>query len=470
MAYIRYKTIGSNRYAYEVTAVWDPKLKQSRSKSAYLGVVDDNGNIIRKTSANNPSRLQLDFGDGFLIYSFINKSVLYPILLEVFGKKAQSLIALISYRLCIQSAMYNASIWQDGNVAKILFKEVDLSSQSISRILFHLSKEEVQRAFFKEYLLKTVKSDSSIIIDATSLPNQIDTGFNAWGHGGGSIDKQFRFLCVIDQLTNLPLFYRYLPGNISDIITLEQTIAELKELGISNSFALVDAGYVSESNIKILYELQINFLTRLPSSRKIYKNLIREYGDNLEKRANAVSIGRRGLFVKMVKIDLYGHEGFAYIVLDPVRKGKEMSEKILDISDDKVKGSDSFEDYNNCGIMILVSSTNIPANEVVTSYYTRQSIEQVFGFFKEDLDSLPIRRHNDNTVRGYLFLQFITLIIFIDLRKKLEKKYTVEKAILHLKNLKCKLFNSHLLVAETTKAQKEIFNLCGIIVPKKFGI
>ena len=106
----------------------------------------------------------------------------------------------------------------------------------------------------------------------------------------------------------------------------------------------------------------------------------------------------------------------------------------------------------------------------ISSYYLRQNIEQIFGFFKDDLDSLPIRKHNDDTIKGYLFLQFITLILFLEFRKKLEEKYTVEQAVMHAKNLKCKVFEKNVLVLEPNKKQAEIYQLAGVVVPKNLGI
>jgi len=67
------------------------------------------------------------------------------------------------------------------------------------------------------------------------------------------------------------LFYRYVPGNIADISTLKTTIDELTALGVEHSFALLDAGYASESNIKHLRKNQIDFLMRLPAGRVLYE-------------------------------------------------------------------------------------------------------------------------------------------------------------------------------------------------------
>ena len=252
-------------------------------------------------------------------------------------------------------------------------------------------------------------------VDATSLPNEITSSFSNWGRADGSIEKQFRLLCVLDQRTKMPVFYRYLPGNITDVITLKTTILELSKMGVESSFELLDAGYFSESNIVSLYEQEIDFMTRLPASRRIYKDLIGKKNFNLEKTANVVKCGARGLFIKRKKINIYGKTAYAYIILDPTRKGKEICKLILDYFDQKNQESIDTIDFNNCGIMILVSSKKLTPQEALNCYYTRQSVEQVFGYYKEDIGSWPIRRHNEDTIRGYLFLQFLSLIFFITL-------------------------------------------------------
>ena len=211
----------------------------------------------------------------------------------------------------------------------------------------------------------------------------------------------------------------------------------------------------------------------MPSSRAIYKALVNKEAGDLEKIENAVKYNKRVLFVKKIEIKLYTHKAYAYIVLDPIRKSKELGEHLneyLGLSTEEQDLDKAKIKLNKCGVMVLVSSKDIEAREVVSCYYMRQSVEQVFGFMKDDLDSLPIRRHNDETIRGYLFLQFIILVIFIHLRQKLGSKYTVEQALLQLRNLKCKAFTEQLLVAELTKRQKEVFSLCGVLVPKTLGI
>ncbi len=472
MAHIRYKKFKNNTYAYEVTATWDAKLKQSRSKSKYLGKVDEITKEIIKIEKKQKGQEKciLDFGDGYFLNEFIKNSTIYPVYKSHLFDVQAALIPLIIYRLCTGSAMYNCKDWLDGNILGSLFNNVDLSSQRISELLTFLGNEQVQRSFFLDYIKLVGGSKKSVIIDATTLPNNIHIDFNAWGRADGGIDKQFKLLCVVDQISKLPLFYRFLPGNISDVSTLETTIHELKRMGVQNSFALLDAGYFSEKNIKDLYSRKIDFLTRLPANRTIYRDIILKKTNDLESLKYTQISGNRTVFVKKIKIDLFESKTHAYIILDLNRKAKDMAAVMAKYHQNPSEEDEHKLAFASCGIFVLVSSKAIEISEVLSSYHTRQSVEQIFSFSKSDLNLLPIRHHNDNTVRGYLFLQFLLLVLFIQIREKIYKDYTVEQALMILRKLKCKVFDNQVIPQEASRAQKDIFEKYNILVPKSLGI
>jgi transposase len=470
MSFIRYKIFNGKKYAYKITSYWDSKTKQSRHKSEYLGAVDDHGEILPKIR-NRIKResLILDFGNGYLLHEFIKQSELFPIFSSVF-QDCSEIFPLIFYKIIMQSAMYNAESWIEGNILSKLYPKVNLSSQNTSHVFKILGDEFLQRQFFSKYLKTVAPAGQAVIIDATSLPNEIQSGFNAWGRCDNAIEKQFRFLCVTRLKDKKPLFYRYLPGNITDVSTLTQTIEELSKLGVKNSYILIDSGYFSENNIRNLYKQNIDFLSRLPASRREYKRLIRHKTTDLESIKYATKFGNRGLFIKREIIDLYGKKAYAYIVLDPTRKGKEINQLLIQHFDDPNSKEIDELKFSKSGIMILVSSNPIHKKDIVASYYMRQSIEQIFGYCKADLSILPIRRHNEDTIRGYLFLQFLALIFYLNLSEKLPEKYTIEQSLLKLRNLKCKVFEDEILISEPTKEQRLIFEAFSIIVPKKMGI
>jgi len=471
MSYIVYKKFGKGEYAYEVTSTYEKKTKEVKKKTKYLGIVVDKKNKIyeKRQQHLRPEKLILDFGDSYLIKKFLENTKFIPLLTETFGENADSFLALMTYRLCHTGAMMHANDWHQGNYAKFQYPKADLRSQSISTFLKAIGGDVLQRRFFREYMTQFCNTKNGIIIDATSMPNQIHIPLTNWGRSGEEIDKQIRFLLVVDKESGLPVYFRTLPGNIVDVSTVENTMDELKQYGVKNTFVYCDAGFFSEDNIKLFFEKKIQFLTRLPAGRILYKELINTEVNNLESKGNIVKYGDRGLFVKHKKINLFGDNAHAYIVLDPCRKGRELSRLIAEI-DSKNPTTDLEYEMLTRGIMILVSSSEISKEDVVPAYYLRQTAEVLFGFSKDDIGILPLRVHSEETLSGFLFLQFITLIAFAQMKKVLEKDYVVEEVLLNFRNLKCKIYDKEIVVSELTRKQKEIGAKLKVMVPKSLGI
>lgn len=474
MSFIVYKRFGKQEYAYELTSYWNSKKQRSQHKTKYLGVViDKQKNIFeRKARKKDSEKLILDFGDAFIFNKFIENIEFSQLIKDVFSEKTDMMLAILAYRLCYGSAMVYASTWFEGSYAKMLYKNCNVSSQKISQFFENIGDESIQRIFFSKYISTFSKAKRGIIIDGTSLPNQIHMPMSAWGLSGEEIDKQIRFLLVVDKETTLPLFFRILPGNILDLSALTNTLEELKKYGIKESFVYVDAGFFSEDNIKEMYVNNIDFLTRLPSLRIIYKEMINNEIDDLESLKYAVKYGKRAMFVKQKEIELFGKKAYAHIVLDPERKGREVKKFLLQIIDEKSQHDENEMEYSlsKRGIMILVSSFKIDKEEVVPTYYVRQTAEKLFGFSKDDLNILPLRVHSEKSSSGFLFMQFLALIAFTKLKKEIGKEYTVEEILLTMRNLKCKVYDDEIRINELTKQQKEISEKLGFIVPKKLGI
>jgi transposase len=75
-------------------------------------------------------------------------------------------------------------------------------------------------------------------------------------------------------------------------------MAELATMGVKTRVVLMDAAYFSESNMIALYERNIDFLTRLPAGRALYKHLITTQTADLEQIKYASTYSTRGLFIR----------------------------------------------------------------------------------------------------------------------------------------------------------------------------
>ena len=204
-----------------------------------------------------------------------------------------------------------------------------------------------------------------------------------WGYHNGGIEYETRLILAVDQTSKMPLYFRYVASNVGDVSTLANTIVEMKKHGISTSSALIDAGYYSETNLKLLFDAGISFLIRMPSNLVLYRSVVAQCGD-IESSRYVVKFGKRGLFVKEVEVEVCGGRGaFGYLVLDPERRGREISRAVLDMGEEKVGGGGGGVDFVNCGKMVLLSSVRLSTVEVVPLYYMRQVVERMFGVAKD---------------------------------------------------------------------------------------
>jgi len=219
MTFIRYKIFGKQEYAYQIKSYWDSKTQKPKQKTLYLGVVVDKSKKIfeKRLSITKQEKLILDFGDSFLLEQFFEDNGLADLLKDVFCDYKELIRVLVYYRLCYPSAMKYLSLWYDGNFSSIKYPNIKVSSQRTSDFLRTLGTETLQRTFFTAYLPRFSKNNKGIIIDATSLPNQIHMPLTAWGRSGEEIDKQIRFLLVVDKNSEESLFFRHYAGNIVDV-------------------------------------------------------------------------------------------------------------------------------------------------------------------------------------------------------------------------------------------------------------
>jgi transposase len=423
-------------------------------------------------------RLILDFGDAHCLYSALRICGLNDVICATLPKQADTLMSLLGYRLLAGTSNRYAEDWWEGSYARILFPNAKLRSQRISEFYKLLGDEAVHRDFFSRYLGMFCRDkQAGVLIDSTGMPNDIHFPLTAINTHNGVTSNETRLLLVVDRKTKMPLFFRYNAGNIVDVTTLRTTIAELEVFGVCVDYAIVDAGYYSESNVRGLYGDDaggnaIPFLTRIGSNLTLYKQLSSEHIDDLLSARYLLMQRDRLLSVKRVEIDLFGHLAYAYVAIDHARRQEEIykyAKSALgckDISHEEMNAA-----MKTKGIFILISSEKIETDEILPLYYTRQTVEQVFDVSKNNADLLPLRVHNEDTFRGHLLLSFIATVAFLSINQLLaDTVYNAEGAFLILSNQKCKVFDDCILPKEPTKKMNEIYKKLGIKSPVSISV
>ena len=470
---IHVKKINGHEYAYDVKTVWDKQAQKYKKQTKYLGTVTDKESKTyerRYGTKAAPEKLILDYGDSYILSETAKSSGLEKVFNSVLPKENDTLWALLFFKIQTDYAFMYAQAWYQGNYASLLYSEASITSQRISDFLKRLGNEKVMRDFFENYLSIAADKECGVIIDSTGLPNEMDAPVSRFGYHGGNTEQETRLVMVVDQKTQTPLYFRYVAGNIVDVSTLQNTIVELSKMGVKSTFALLDAGYYSEENIKSLYSGGIDFLTRMPAGRKLFKQLVVDTAEHLEKSENHVVYNGRSLFIKRVETDLFANKGFAYVVCDLKRKLNETNNYLIASKEDGLTNDEIDAELIFKGKFILISNKILETTEVMPLYYTRQSAERLFGVSKSMIDCLPLRTHSETTMRGLLMLNFMALVLFSQLQKTIGAFCTVEEVLLEARNLKCKVFDDGFVVSEPNRRFKDICAKLGCTVPKCSGV
>jgi hypothetical protein len=417
---------------------------------------------------NAQEKLILNFGDAFVLDEYISKVGMWDVVDSLGYGNSDTLRSMVLYYILENRSNQLAQAWHEGSYASVRYPKANLTSQRISDFLSSIGDEENQRAYFAEYfkLVGNRPGGEKVIIDSTGLPNSIHFPLTAISNHNGKLSNEVRLIYVVQQGTNLPLFFRYVPGNVIDVSTLIRTIAELKAYGINTKFAILDAGYLTQDNLRALYEHKVSFLSRLQENRKDYRELKAAHLGSLESKEHLVEYNSRYVYVKRVKATIMGQPAYAYICRDMAMKNIESS-KLMDRAKARGMTTDEvFEAMEDQGVFILYSSRPIRTGDVLEKYYIRQQIEQVFDICKNNTNLLPLRVHAEDTFRGHLVLAFIASVIVKMLQDSLKKSgCSVNRALYTLGQQHCKVFDEVVLPCEPVKKVNDILKTLKIKWP-----
>ena len=420
-------------------------------------------------------KLILDFGDSWFLEQYLLAHPVFECFKEVLADENDTVIALIFYRLLThKGASCHAKIWYEGNYAYLCLPRANLTSQNISNVLKELGKEEIQRAFFEKYLTSIYGESGAtgILVDSTGVPNATKMDITQISNHNGDINREVRLIYVIDRRNGMPIYFRYVAGNIVDVTTLITTVKELEQYGVSVKHAILDAGYFSEKNAIELLESEIPFMTRLAPNKPLFKEAAEGKLDDLMSKKYAYRYGERLVFIKKVPVKIAEYDAFVYLCIDEDMYLMQHKKTILNALDDKKAASETDAEVKKLGAFALLVTEDIAETELLPLYYTRQQVEQVFDITKNYADLLPIRVDNEQSFAGHLLICFMATAIIQQLQKELLKRRSkkakalnAESIFAYLRNQKCKVYTENAIPQEPQKEVNAIYDIFGMKCP-----
>lgn len=373
------------------------------------------------------------FGDVFFIYSYLQNSPLLEALKEAFFSKKdlERVLIHLFYTISRDGSHIHCDDFMRRSFLSRIFTNIPLSSLRSDTIYFKmLGDDETKLAFFKSYVkvMRKINPDfgKGCYVDSTPLPNDIDDNpFNALCcHGVGSSTVQTRLVLVLDEATDLPVWYSVIPGNVIDLNTIINVMEDVKTtLDIEISSLVLDAGYASKEIIRAYHiGTKKKIIVRCPFKRG--------YGaDTAYKRVKSMIFKGKYSFVRnrhvyfghRIETQLFGEPVYYYIYVDKNNALQRQRDNLLKNVDRFGKLCNEDKDWEEVkgGFFILISNQEMKPKDLLDRYFDRVDIEMTFRTIKEYLALLPLSKWTDQTVKGKILSDIISLIVYTGIRQKI---------------------------------------------------
>lgn len=505
-SFTRIKVINGQEYLYEITPYYDKEKKQIRQKSKYLGK-NLNGVPVKVRFKDQVPKKVLSHGEFIPLKKISEDLNLEQVLLETLpANEVWPVLSLAMNYVIRPRALNHIQSWYEGTILAQDHPDLPLSSQNLSRILSRIG-EGTTNLDFSRALIQRTSTTRTLIYDITSLSsysqniNLLEYGYNRDG-----LDlPQVNLSLIVDKDLGIPLMYDVYPGSIVDVSTLKNTIKKIKSQGVRDYTLIMDRGFFSTSNIEELASSNLSFIIPPASTLKSVKEAISAIHSSIDDPQYLKLHQKEPLFVMPVKINI-GEiclDGYAYY--DQRREQQERStlyKRLYDLMerlkslnlkpwmnpgevfreiarkdakfiewraiDGKfevaLKKNAISQAVNKLGKFILLYRGRFSWEECLSLYRGKDTVEKGFDILKNDIDLMPAHVRTDNTLRGYLFIAFLALILRMKLMKRmvdtgLSKRFSIEGLLTELEKIKVLILpDGQKITTEVTKKQREILD------------
>jgi transposase len=506
--YVIDQKVGKHIYVYEVHSYWDKNKKSPRQQRVKIGKRDPVTGELIKLQTRRQSR---EYGPVYFLASLIEQLSLKELLYQEFPDTARQILMVAAFQIAEHKSLYLCNSWLE----HIYLKEpLHLPSQAVSRLLHELGEDDRGIYRFLDEWTEHHTDSEFIVFDITSLSTyskEID--FAEWGYNrDGERLAQINFGVVYSEPSNLPLLYSLYPGSVPDVVTLKNIKKRLEKISELRTLFVLGRGFYSTKNIEQLQDLGA-FIIPLPMGTKAAKELVDKHHSSITDPERAFRFGKEIYYALSATPILLEHEQLtAHLFYNQKRAGDERerligelltieeetrikkwksSAKLIRFLDDNRPGWQHYfslnegEDgytllrkkkeieqiLNHHGIFILLSNTNLSAEQILAYYRRKDGVEKLFDTMKHGTEMKRLRVHSRKAMEGLIFIEFISLIIYSEIQKTLResglgKKLTVEQLFYELKKLSViEIDDKKPIITELTRKQKDIFNAFRIQLP-----
>ena len=390
-----------------------------------------------------------------------------------------------------------------------------ISSQRISELFSNISENE-KMLFFKNRTKKCLKNEY-LAYDTTSISSYSETMDQIkYGHNKDLESlPQINLALVFGEESMLPVYYRKMPGNISDVSTIKKLVIDMDFLGLEKINFVLDRGFYSSDNINSLYRRRHKFIIAGRTNSALIKNSIGELYDkvkdfsnyNIEHNIYCITKESRWKYEYQNKKGEKASENrllYIHVYYDGIRaesEKKDFIKKLKLVEEAFIDGSCSdtqktlFDKYfilkennnnntipfthnqeainshmQNFGYFVLLSNHITDANTAISIYRNKDVVEKTFCNIKNRLDMKRTKVSSEESLEGKIFIQFVALIYIsyihqVMSKNNLYKNYSMASLLDEIDVIEIFDYQGKKAhVSEVTKKQRDIFQCFDIVI------
>lgn len=267
-----------------------------------------------------------------------------------------------------------------------------------------------QKEFFDELMVdsKTLIFDLSSIFSFSENLQYAEKGYNA----EHLYLKQINFMLFFSMDKQLPVLLKPLPGSVRDVKALR---AVIDEVNAKDSTVVIDRGFASHVIPDLLTEFDFNFILPL---RRNFIDI--DYGRRLDY---TFSYRNRGIKWGRKRIGA----NFLYLFEDVKLRAEEETTFIHLMNEKKRTTEEYKEESQKFGKIAILSNRDEDGETIYLMWKDRENIEVAFDALKNELENDKTYLDDDDAVRGYFFISFLSLYLYYKILNLLRKAKLVDK-------------------------------------------
>lgn len=401
------KDSGQNHYLYMSTTVWNKVEKKRRKVSRYIGKITENG-VVEGGRTKRSARSIYEYGNAKIQMEVLNELV--SPLKNAFPDYYKEIIAMGIVKAIRPTPLkLIKSVWEKLYLSREI--EASLSPNIISEKLRLIGSDWSNQKDFFDHLLSNSKYllfDLSSIFSYSQNLRLAEKGHNA----DHLYLKQVNFALFFSQDHHLPVLLRTMPGSVRDIKSFKHI---LKEMQLKSAIVVLDRGFASYKLPDILKEEVLSFILPLRRNFRIIDYNLR-LSNSFIYRDRGINWGRK-------KVGRY----FLYVFEDVKLRAEEETNFIKMIENGKRKRAKLNKEKTKFGKIAILSNLDDSGKRVYLIYKTREEVEIAFDAMKNEMENDKTYLSDDDAVRGYFFISFISLYLYFRILNLLRQKELLEK-------------------------------------------